>query len=123
MTTRHLACLARFIEEAQAFVTGEELHAGEIVHRAIAECFHEAQAIGETLRRVVYHEQLTGQVVQNLSVPSTGVAISHGLGRTPIGWYLTDVLDAAAVKRTAWDSKTITLQSASGTVRCDVFVW
>lgn len=80
-------------------------------------------AIGETLRRVVYHEQLTGQVVQNLSVPSTGVAISHGLGRVPIGWYLTDMLDAAAVKRTAWDSKTITLQSASGTVRCDVFVW
>jgi len=80
-------------------------------------------AIGETLRRVVYHEQLTGQAVQNLSVTSTGVAISHGLGRTPIGWYLTDKVDAGDVYRTDWDNRTITLRTASGTVRGDLFVW
>lgn len=80
-------------------------------------------AIGETLRRVVAHEQLTGRAVQSLSVPSTGVSISHGLGRTPIGWCVTDLLDAGTVYRTAWDGRTITLRSASGTVRVDLFVW
>jgi hypothetical protein len=80
-------------------------------------------AIGETLRRVVYHEQLTGQDIQSVSVPSTGVAIAHGLGRTPIGWNMIDKTDAGDVYRTAWDSKTITLRTASGTVRGSLFVW
>ena len=80
-------------------------------------------AIGETLRRIAYFEQLTGQRVQSLSVTSTGVDVSHGLGRTPIGWMVTDIMDAGLVYRDSWDSKTITLRSNSGTVRVDVFVW
>lgn len=80
-------------------------------------------AIGDTLREVSYHDQLTGQSIQSLSVTTAGVVVSHSLGRTPIGWSLTDLLDHGTVKRTAWDSKTITLASSSGTIRCDVFVW
>lgn len=85
---------------------------------------NEAQdAIGETLRQVAYHEQLTGQAIQSVAVPSTGVSVSHGLGRTPLGWYVTDRLDAGDVYRTGWDARTLTLRSASGTVRVDLFVW
>lgn len=80
-------------------------------------------AIHGTLRNVVEHEQLTGRLVQSLSVTSSGTTIAHGLGRTPIGWHLSDVLDHGTVKRAAWDSKTITLQASAGTIRCDIFVW
>ena len=79
--------------------------------------------IGDTLRAVVAYEPLTGVHIQSVSVPSTGVAVSHGLGRVPIGWQVTDLLDHGTVKRTAWDSKTITLASNSGTVRVDLMVW
>jgi hypothetical protein len=85
---------------------------------------NEAQdAIGETLRRISYHQQLTGQLIQSVTVTASGVDVSHGLGRTPIGWQWTDKIDAGDVYRTGWDSKTITLRSASGTVRVDIFVW
>ena len=80
-------------------------------------------AVAETLRRIVHNDQLSGQRVATVSVTSTGTEISHGLGRTPIGWYVTDILDHGTVRRTAWDSRTITLESNSGTIRCDVFVW
>lgn len=80
-------------------------------------------AIGDTLRQVVAYEPLTGVRIQSVAVPSTGVAVSHGLGRVPIGWQVTDLLDHGTVKRTAWDSKTITLASNSGTVRVDLMVW
>jgi hypothetical protein len=36
---------------------------------------------------------------------------------------MTDKIDAGDVYRTAWDNKTITLRTASGTVRGDLFVW
>lgn len=80
-------------------------------------------AIGDTLRAVVAHEQLTGARIQSVAVPSTGIAVSHGLGRVPMGWQVTDLLDHGTVRRTAWDARTITLESNSGTVRVDVFVW
>lgn len=80
-------------------------------------------ATGDTLRAIVAHEQLTGAHIQSVSVPSTGVTVSHGLGRVPLGWYVTDLLDHGTVKRTAWDSRTITLESNSGTVRIGLFVW
>jgi hypothetical protein len=80
-------------------------------------------AIGETLRRIAYHQQLTGQWIQTVSVPATGVDVAHGLGRVPIGWQLTDILDGGTVYRTSWDNRTITLRSVSGTVRVDLYVW
>lgn len=79
--------------------------------------------IHATLRQIAQHSQLTGQRVEGVTVTATGVDISHGLGRTPTGWYVTDKLDAGDVSRTAWDSKTITLRTASGSVRVDLFVW
>jgi hypothetical protein len=79
--------------------------------------------VHDTLRQISYYAQLTGQWVQGVSATTSGVAINHGLGRTPIGWYVTDILDAGSVYRSAWDDKTLTLKSNSGTVRVDVFIW
>lgn len=80
-------------------------------------------AIHDTLRAVVQHEQLTGARLTNISATTSGVVVSHGLGRTPIGWHVSDLRDSGYVYRSAWDDKTITLKSNAGTVRCDVFVW
>ena len=80
-------------------------------------------AIRETLRQIVEHEQLAGRTVQSVQVTSTGTSFAHGLGRTPIGWTLTDKTGAGDVYRTAWDARTVTLRTASGSVTVDVFVW
>lgn len=76
-----------------------------------------------TLRQVAQHDQLTGQAIQSVPLSTTERAVSHGLGRTPIGWYVTDKSGAGDVYRTAWDSKTLTLRTASGSVTVDLFVW
>src|SRR5690348_7176260 len=50
-------------------------------------------------------------------VAATPKQINHGLplstGKTPSGWFVTDIDANTTIKRTAWDDKTITLQAAN----------
>lgn len=48
------------------------------------------------------------------------VAIAHGLGRTPTGWFLVDQPTNSVVWRTAWDATNLTLDC---TVNCTVALY
>lgn len=50
-------------------------------------------------------------------VAATPKTISHGLplatGKTPAGWFVTDIDTNTTIKRVTWDDKTITLQAVN----------
>lgn len=75
------------------------------------------------LRQVLDFEELKGASLVSLTLTTTPSTISHGLGRRPIGWRVTDKTTSGDVYRTAWDERTISLRSAAGSVTCDVWVW
>lgn len=54
-------------------------------------------------------KQISGIIL----VASTPLAIAHGLGSVPTGWFLVDVNAQATVWRTAWTNQTITLESSA----------
>lgn len=72
---------------------------------------------------------LSNAIVQGVAVngvmfaANTALTISHGLGRTPQGFFITDINAAANVYRTAaFNASTITLEaSAKATVNLWVF--
>lgn len=80
-------------------------------------------ATQHTLRDVVRFEELSGQRIDDLVLTADPQQISHGLGRCPIGWRLVDKRSAGDVYRTAWDGRTLSLRTDSGTVICDLFIW
>lgn len=65
---------------------------------------------------------LDGYLVTNIPLVSGTNVINHTLGRQPVGWIVTDRNGAATVYRTAWDARTITLNS-SGTVTISAWVF
>lgn len=48
------------------------------------------------------------------------IAMSHGLGRPPRGWFVVDRDSAATVYRSAWDRWQLTLV---GSAACNAVVW
>lgn len=80
-------------------------------------------AIHATLRPIAAFEEISGVRISGLTLTTTSRAIHHGLGRRPIGWRVVDKTTSGDVYRTAWDERTVSLRSASGTVGCDVWVW
>lgn len=63
---------------------------------------------------------LGGQFLTGVSVSSSGTVISHKLGRQPLLWVICDQDTNTTVKRTAWNSNTITLESAAN---CTISLW
>lgn len=66
---------------------------------------------------IVYGEQLN-----DLAVSTTATEFSHKLGRQPLGWIVVDKDADVRVWRTAWNSRTITLD-ASGSASISVWVY
>lgn len=48
--------------------------------------------------------------------------VNHLLNRQPSGWIVVDKLDFGDILRISWDSKTVTLDSASS-VRCKILFY
>lgn len=75
----------------------------------------------EFLDQFMANQFIRGELLE-ATITTSGLAINHGMGETPSGWYLVDKTADARVWRTAWDNKTITLQS-SATVSVKVWVF
>lgn len=61
-----------------------------------------------------------GNLITAVSVAATPTTIAHKLGRQPQVWVLCDQDTTTTIKRTAWDSNTITLQAGAA---CTVSIW
>lgn len=63
-----------------------------------------------------------GIQIQSISLAAnTPLEINHGLGRSPIGWFLTDITTAANVFRTdVFNPTNITLEASANTV---ISIW
>ena len=58
---------------------------------------------------------LKGRAVNDIEVTTSTVVVDHKLGRQPIGWFIVDKSASGDVWRTAWNDKTITLDSSATT--------
>lgn len=58
---------------------------------------------------------------------ATPLVINHGLDRQPVGWEITNITWAGAVdssvRRTAWDTRSITLEAPVTAVTLDIWVY
>lgn len=63
---------------------------------------------------------LVGRSLNTSITAGTPVVLYHALGRTPVGWWVTDINAASIVYRSAWDESSITLNAS---VNCTVSVW
>ncbi len=63
---------------------------------------------------------LGGNLLTGISVGTSPTTISHKLGRQPQLWLIADQNTLATVKRTAWNTNTITLQASSA---CVISIW
>ncbi|TXH54801.1 MAG: hypothetical protein E6Q97_10105 [Desulfurellales bacterium] len=80
------------------------------------------EAARDSLQRIVDAGPLKGRQIDNVAVGVSAVSISHGLGRTPRGWFVVDRNAACDLHRTAWDARTITIiSSATATVSIWVY--
>lgn len=61
-----------------------------------------------------------GVIVAGVKLSVGANVVGHGLGHPPRYWTLLDNQAQATVSRTAWDSKTITLQASAATT---VILW
>ncbi|MBW2560705.1 MAG: hypothetical protein JRE40_07615 [Deltaproteobacteria bacterium] len=69
------------------------------------------------------NELLDGILIEDVAFAgAVTVDINHKLGRQPRGWILTDftALAGTGVVRSAWDDKTISLDSSAA---CDLSLW
>lgn len=80
-------------------------------------------SIAQCLRGILQFEEFAGQRIDSLTLTTTALQISHGLGRCPKGWRIVDKTAAGDVYRTAWDERTISLRVASGTLVVDLYIW
>jgi hypothetical protein len=70
--------------------------------------------------------RLDGRMIEGIALTAaTPLPIDHKLARQPVGWDITDITWAGAadvaVRRTAWDATTITLESP--VTNCTVSIW
>lgn len=63
---------------------------------------------------------INGRLMEDINITTTATAYEHKLGRVPIGWIVLDRGANVTVWRTAWDDKTITLDSTGFTT---IRVW
>lgn len=63
---------------------------------------------------------IDGILLTQVSVAASPTSIPHKLGRQPQIWVICDQDTTTTIKRTAWDSNTITLQAGAP---CIVSVW
>lgn len=80
-------------------------------------------AVDQVLKPVLTNQLLNGVLIPNLSLTTTPVKFSHLLGRQPLGWFLVDDISGAAIYRTAWDARTISLRTTSGTNTISIWVF
>lgn len=66
---------------------------------------------------------LDGVLVNNVTITTAGVMVSHTLDRQPLGWIVVDRTNANAVHRTAWNSKTLSLTATTGSVTISLWVF
>lgn len=78
---------------------------------------HRAQALAIEQARVTRNAPIgaSGTVVTATFTAGQTLSLAHKLGRVPRAWVLLDVSGGyGSFQRTAWDSKTITIQSQNG---------
>jgi len=70
-----------------------------------------------TLNPLLSMPILNGNLISNITLAATTpLAINHLLGRSPIGWFLTDNTAAASVWRSvAFNQYTLTLEASAAT--------
>jgi hypothetical protein len=78
-------------------------------------------SVKEYLDQLAPNMFLIGNLLE-ITVTTTATEFNHGLQKTPFGWFVLDKTANADIWRTAWDSKTITLDAtASATIKLWVF--
>lgn len=80
------------------------------------------QQVEEVLNPLVRIPLLDGVPFTDVAITTDGIQIEHGLGRTPLGFIVTDNNADVRIWRTASDSFTLTLD-ASGTATISVWVY
>jgi hypothetical protein len=66
-------------------------------------------SIAAVLNQLTLNPFLTGVHLTALTTTVGGSSFAHKLGRTPIGWIVTDITnDQVFIYRTAWNDTTIT---------------
>lgn len=63
---------------------------------------------------------LNGREFTGITLSATATKVSHGLGRVPRGWILTDISVATTVHRVSKDSRYLTLTAGAD---CTVSLW
>lgn len=80
------------------------------------------QQLEQVLNPIVRVAMLSGVQLTDVAVTTAGVQLEHGLGRQPLGWFITDLDTGVHVWRTAWDKFTLTLD-ASGSATINLWVY
>lgn len=57
------------------------------------------------------------------TIQNAATTVAHTLARQPRGWFVTDRVANAGIWRTAWDSRTITLQSSAANTAITFWVF
>ena len=65
---------------------------------------------------------LDGILHKNVALTTAGFALSHGLGRMPLGWIVVSIDTHATVKQTARSSTSLTLAASTPAI-ADVWVF
>lgn len=80
--------------------------------------------IERAFRQVVTKEILDGRLIQDVVITTASVAVSHGLGRTLVGWVVVDKNANADVWRVGTaNADTLLTLDASATVTVDLWVF
>lgn len=76
-------------------------------------------SLAQVARLPIANGQIVANVVLKAGVTTT---VFHGLGRKPLGWFVTDDYgpNAAIIRRSAWDSRGMDLTALGD---CTVSLW
>jgi hypothetical protein len=69
--------------------------------------------VADVFRTLALNPLLDGTLVSAQRLAIGANVINHTLGRTPLGWVVTDRNAATTIYRTAWDNRTLTLNSSA----------
>jgi len=80
------------------------------------------------VRPLENNHRLDGRRITGITLTAaTPLPINHLLNRQPVGWEITDISWAGAadssVRRTAWDTKTITLEAPVTGVTLNIWIY